>query len=100
MLYINFQCKLEYLVIHHINYFQVINVYSSYLLGVVGDDCHMMPTWLVNWLLEFRPDTEPGKNDNEIVAKKNGPVNRCADAYFKKDKVSSIALMYAYMGYK
>ena len=88
------------IVIHHLNYFQVINAYSPYLLGVVGDDRHIMPTWLVNWLLEFRPDTEPGKNDNEVVAKKNGPVNRCTDEYFKKDKVSSTALMYAYMGYK
>ena len=88
------------IVIHHLNYFQVINAYSSYLLGVVGDDRHIMPTWLVNWLLEFRPDTEPGKNDNEVVAKKNGPVNRCTDEYLKKDKVSSTALMYAYMGYK
>nr|XP_045084072.1 uncharacterized protein LOC109787629 [Aegilops tauschii subsp. strangulata] len=65
----------------------VINAYSSYLLGVVGDNRHIMPTWLVNWLLEFRPDTERGKNDNEVVAKKNGPVNRCTDEYFKKDKI-------------
>ena len=70
------------IVIHHLNYFQVINAYSSYLLGVVGDDCHIMPTWLVNWLLEFRTDTELGKNENKVVAKKNEPVNRCADEYF------------------
>ena len=72
------------IVIHHINYFQVINAYSSYLLGVVGDDRHIMPTYLVNWLLEIRPGTEPGRNENEVVAKKNGPVNRCTDEYFKK----------------
>ena len=84
----------------HLHYFQVINVYSSYLLGVVGDDRHIMPTWLVNWLLEFRPVTEPGKNENEVMAKKNGPVNRCTDEYFKKDKVSLTGLMYAYMRYK
>ena len=88
------------IVIHHLNYFQVINTYSSYLLGVVGDDRHIMPTWLVNWLLEFIPDTEPGKNENEVVVKKNGPVNRCTDECLKKDKVSSAGLMYAYAGYK
>ncbi|XBH96919.1 hypothetical protein VPH35_087220 [Triticum aestivum] len=65
----------------------VINAYLSYLLGVVGEDRHIMPTWLVNWLLEFRPDTQGGKNDNEIVAKKNGPLNRCTDEYFRKDKL-------------
>ena len=59
------------IVIHHLNYFQVTNAYSSYLLGVVGEDRHIMPTWLVNWLLEFRPVTEPGKNENEVMAKKN-----------------------------
>ena len=88
------------IVIHYLNYFQVINAYSLYLLGVVGEDRHIMPTWLVNWLLEIRSDTEPGRNENEVVAKKNRPVNRCTDEYFKKDKVSSTALMYASMGYK
>ena len=79
---------------------QVINAYSSYLSGVVGDDRHIMTTLLVNWLLEFKPDTEPGKNENEVMAKKNGPVNRCTDEYFKKDKVSSTGLMYAFTGFK
>ncbi|XBH98063.1 hypothetical protein VPH35_127633 [Triticum aestivum] len=65
----------------------VINAYSSHLLGVVGDDHHIMPTYLVNWLLEIRSDTEPGRNENEVVAKKNGPLNRCTDEYFKKDKL-------------
>ena len=84
------------IVIHHLNYFQVINAYSSYLLGVVGDDRHIMPTWLVNWLLDCRPNTEEGKNENEVVANKNGPINRRTDEYLKKDKVSSTDLMCAY----
>ena len=100
---VSYYCVLYYCslhigaVIHPLHYLQVINAYSLYLSGVVGGDRHIMETWLVNWLLEFRPDTEPGKSENEVVVKKNGPVNICADEYLKKDKVSSTGLMYAYM---
>lgn len=63
----------------------VINAYSSYLSEVVNDRL-ILKTWRVNWLLECRPDKQANNNDNEAQANKNGPVNRCADEYFKNAK--------------
>ena len=98
---VSYYCVLYYCslhigaVIHPLHYLQVINAYSSFLSRVVGGDRHIMPTWLVNWLLEFRPDTEPEKNENEVVA--NHPIATSANVMIKlvnvrrKEKKDTVA---------
>ena len=67
---------------------QVINAYASYLSEIL-DDRFMLPTWRVYWLMKIRPEKKAAGNNYELESNSNGPVNRCADEYFKKAKVRS-----------
>ncbi|KAF7077619.1 hypothetical protein CFC21_082152 [Triticum aestivum] len=64
----------------------VIDAYSSFLVDKVNDDCFMLTTWRIHWLLHVRPGKKTAGNDYEAESHSNGPVNRCEDEYFKKLK--------------
>ncbi|KAE8801353.1 hypothetical protein D1007_23050 [Hordeum vulgare] len=65
---------------------EVINAYSSFLLGEVKEECYIIPTWRVKWLLEYRQDKQGDGTEYEGVSNSNEPVNRCLNEYFKAPK--------------
>ncbi|KAE8790521.1 hypothetical protein D1007_35178 [Hordeum vulgare] len=64
----------------------VINVYSTFLLGEAKDKRYIIPIWRVKWLLEYRKDKKGDDNEYERVSNSNEPVNRCLNEYFKTPK--------------
>ncbi|KAI4984519.1 hypothetical protein ZWY2020_017149 [Hordeum vulgare] len=64
----------------------VMNAYSSFLLGEAKDGRYIIPTWRVTWLLEYRKDKNLNGNEYEKVSNFNEPVNRCINEYFKAPK--------------
>ncbi|KAE8819904.1 Sentrin-specific protease 2 [Hordeum vulgare] len=64
----------------------VMNAYSSFLLGEAKDERYIIPTWRVTWLLEYRKDKNVNGNEYEKVSNSNEPVNRCINDYFKAPK--------------
>ncbi|KAE8788634.1 Sentrin-specific protease 2 [Hordeum vulgare] len=64
----------------------VMNAYSSFLLGEAKDERYIIPTWRVTWLLEYRKDKNVNGNEYQKVSNSNEPVNRCMNEYFKAPK--------------
>ncbi|KAE8785412.1 hypothetical protein D1007_40901 [Hordeum vulgare] len=64
----------------------VMNAYSSFLLGEAKDERYIIPTWRVTCLLEYRKDKNLNDNEYEKVSNSNEPVNRCINEYFKAPK--------------
>ncbi|KAE8788247.1 Sentrin-specific protease 2 [Hordeum vulgare] len=64
----------------------VINAYSSFLLGEAKDERYILWTWRVKWLLDCRNGKKGDGNDYVKVSNKNVPVNRCLNEYFKTPK--------------
>ncbi|KAE8800695.1 hypothetical protein D1007_23694 [Hordeum vulgare] len=64
----------------------VMNAYSSFLLGEAKEERYIIPTWRVTWLLEYRKDKNVNGNEYQKVSNSNEPVNRCMNEYFKAPK--------------
>ncbi|KAI4971825.1 hypothetical protein ZWY2020_002739 [Hordeum vulgare] len=64
----------------------VMNAYSSFLLGEAKDERYIIPTWRVTWLLEYRKDKNVNGNEYQKMSNSNEPVNRCMNEYFKAPK--------------